>query len=106
MRAIVATLFLLCAGCQNVSTSRMIFKTPTQTLEIEMPKEMVASDLDVRINAETGNVSIRAAKITTKNQGTIAAQGERERGNLDEANKITGKVVEGAVTGVLKGVVP
>lgn len=90
-------LFLLFCSCANVSTTKFIYTEPSgKTLSLEMPKEVNATDLKVKIDPKTGVCSIEAKKWETRNVETITAQGDRE-------SKIAEKSVKGAVEGAIKG---
>ena len=95
---ILTGLLLLFTSCANVSSTRFIYTDPSgSSVTIEMPKEVEATDLKVFINALEGTASIEAKEWTSKNIGTIEAQGGREAILLEGVSK---GVVEGAMKGI------
>lgn len=97
---------LLAAGCANVSTSKFTFSDGDKTVSVEIPKEIVARNLKVEIDAQNGKASVSADEMISSNQETIAAQASRESKVLQKSSDLVGKVTEGAVKGAVKGVVP
>lgn len=99
MKFLLTLCGLLLVSCANVSTTRFTFIDGNKSVIVEMPKEIVAENLKVSINASSGVAEIEATYLTSENTGTIRAQAVRE-------GQVVGKAAEGAAKGAVKGAIP
>lgn len=106
MRLLIIALCFILSSCANVASTRMTFKTENTTLILDMPKEVVAKNLKVKLNAQQNSFEITSDSWVSTNQGTIEAQSGREKAFLESSSVLFEKGIEGAVRGAMKGVVP
>ena len=65
---------LMLAGCANYSTTKFTYQDGSgASVSVEMPKEIVAKNLRVTLNAKSGEATITADDYNSQNQGTIDA---------------------------------
>jgi hypothetical protein len=106
MRVEIFLLPLLLVGCANVSTTRFVFKSADRSFEIEMPKEVDAKDLSIKIDPVTGALVIDVKNWSSRNVETIEAQANRESDNIKASSEIVEKAAEGAMKGAVKAIIP
>lgn len=107
MKMLLILIFgLFITSCSNVSSTRMIFKSDSNTLILDMPKELETKNLKVVYDSQQGKIEITSDSWVSRNSDTIQAQASREKAFLEGGSVLIEKATEGAVKGAMKGIVP
>jgi hypothetical protein len=97
---------LFVVGCANVSNTRLIMKSQDATLAVEFPKELDAKNIKVHYDPKQGTFEITSDAWSSRNQGSITAQGSREAQILESSSVLVEKVTESAVRAAVKSAIP
>lgn len=89
-----------------MSSTRLLFKSDTSTLVVDMPKEVETKKLKVVFNEKQGTIQITADSWISRNSNSITAQAGREKAFLEGSAAFIEKASEGTSRGVIKGLIP
>ena len=98
---------LLFAGCANYSTTKFTYHDESgASVSVEMPKEIVAKNLKVTLDAKTGQATITADDYNSQNQGTIDAGTVHDMQVIKTTSEGMANVLGQAAATAAKGVAP
>lgn len=100
-------IMVFCVGCANYSTTKFKFIDESGSeVEVEIPKEIVAKNLKVTLNAKDGEATITADDYNSQNQGTIDAGTLRDMQVIKATSDAVGTALGQAAAAGAKGVAP
>lgn len=96
---LILVLVALASGCANVSTTKMHYADSQsgQSVDLELPKQMTASNFNVTFDAKAGTAVIHADAIKTENLEAIKAQANAAK---EAAAAITAAGVKAAMSSI------